>query len=245
MKFLLGAVPVLIAVPLLVFAAVWQGKETLRWGDFPELDDFAARLKNVPMEVGSWKGDTGRELKADEIAQAGIKGYADVNFTNKETGEQVSMFIVCARLNDVSIHTPDRCYPANGYKTEQDQVAAKVELPTGGKVNFWTADFQLPDKSGYRRIYWSWSTDGSWRAPHEPREIYVRTQPVYKLYIESSLKQAGESREEGPPIELVKVLIPALNKAIFPDAPAPAPPANAPAAGDASGGSQAKSPSAK
>ena len=56
MKWLSAALPFLVASPLLILAAIWQGNETERWGEIPEMKEFAARLDKLPLEIGPWKG---------------------------------------------------------------------------------------------------------------------------------------------------------------------------------------------
>ena len=49
MKWFSAVLPFLVASPLLILSAIWQGKETERWGEIPEMKQFAARLEKLPL----------------------------------------------------------------------------------------------------------------------------------------------------------------------------------------------------
>ena len=223
MKWLFGALPFLLAPPLLIAAAIWQGKQTERWGEIPEMKEFVARLDNLPMNIGPWHGKLGPRLEERMQKAAGAEGYQDIVYTNSVTGEQANMFIVVARLSDISKHRPDRCYPAQGYKPVGDEaVLQKVIAADKSKTEFRTALYTKEEQGLRTRIYWSWASDAVWKAPDGEdglRHVFSRTKPIYKLYVDTQERASGERTGEGPCVDLVKVLVPAYNKALFPAAP--------------------------
>src|SRR5438552_3374812 len=112
MKSLFAIVPFVVAVPLVVMAAIWQGNQSERWGKFPELDVFAKRIDLIPLEIGDWQGKRGAKMDDAIRKYAGAVGDTQITFVNKHTREQVNVLVVCGRLLDVWNHRPDRCYPA-------------------------------------------------------------------------------------------------------------------------------------
>jgi hypothetical protein len=222
MKWLSAALPFLIAPPLLILAAIWQGKETERWGEMPEMKQFAARLDNLPLEIGPWIGKRGPRLEEGMRRAANAEGDLQITYTNQLTGEQAHMFIVCGRLLDMSKHRPDRCYPAQGYKAVGEEAALqKLTTATKSKVEFRTAVYSKADQGINTRIYWSWASDGVWKGPDGEdglRKEFRRTKPIYKMYVDNPVHGSDERAGEGPSIELIKVLVPAYNKVLFPPA---------------------------
>ncbi len=98
--------PIVVAVVVIVTAAIVQGIWTERWGEFPELKLYADQLKKVPMQIGEW---TGEDLPPEDkriLDIAGAVGSLSRIYRN-EHNEQVSIFIVCGRLDDVFFHSPD------------------------------------------------------------------------------------------------------------------------------------------
>ncbi len=220
MKILLGAAPLILAIPLLIGAGLWQGKITLRWSDFPELKESAARLDNVPTEFGPWKGEVLPKVTAEIARAGGIVGDSNIHFTNKESGAGATMSIVCARLNDVQVHTPDRCFPAHGFDPRGDPAPVSVTLGNAEKVQFNVADYADKEKASVTRVYWSWSTDGRWQAPAKSddiRGLFARSEPVFKLYVIIDMPSGAQApKGEGPGVALIKDLIPQINPVLFP-----------------------------
>ena len=96
----------------------------------------------------------------------------------------------------VSTHTPDVCYPAGGYKILHAPKRETIDLPGGGQATYLVADFEkvstgaAPDR---QRVRWSWSTDGHWIVPKNPRFAFVpwfsapQGTELYKLYVVTPL----------------------------------------------------------
>ncbi|HEV3417025.1 MAG TPA: exosortase-associated EpsI family protein [Pirellulales bacterium] len=222
MKRLFAFVPFVVALPIVVYSAVWQGNLTERWGTFPELAVCAKRIDNIPLEVGGWKGMIGQKLDEATRQYAGAVGDTSIVYTNSKTGERVSVFVVCGRLDDVMKHRPDRCYPAHGYKEEGERMQRKVTTESGAKAEFQTATYSREGLPAPARLYWAWSSDGNWLAPDDLRDDFYRDKPVFKVHFEHELTQANQSIDEGPSVELIKVLVPELSRALFPDYKPPA-----------------------
>ena len=232
MKWLSAALPFLVAPPLLILAAIWQGKETERWGEFPEMKQFADRLENLPLKIGPWIGTRRPGLTESVRKAAGAEGDLHIVYQNDgsvdplQKGVEVDMFIDCGRLLDQSKHRPDRCFPAQGYKADGEETLLQKVQPEGqkSKADFRTAVYTKEDQGIKTRIYWSWASDRVWKAPDGEdglRKEFRRTKPIYKLYVSNSLGGTKDQPGVGPSIDLIKVLVPAYDKVLFPDVEKP------------------------
>jgi hypothetical protein len=225
MKTFLAFVPFVIALPIVVCAAIWQGNQTERWGAFPELAICAKRLDNVPLQVGHWKGTLGDKLDERTRKAAEAEGDTQITYENEDTHEVVRVFIVCGRLMGVMKHRPDRCYPAHGYTQSGERMQHSVTTGADGqgpKAQFQTAAYS---RDGQRdaRLFWAWSSDGVWKAPDDLRSDFRRTIPVFKIHFENEVVDPKQQLDNTPSVNLIKVLIPELSKALFPASPAPKP----------------------
>jgi Protein of unknown function (DUF3485) len=229
MKILFGIVPFVVALPIVVSSAIWQGGQTERWGKFEELDVFAKRIDNIPLEVGDWKGQLGPKMEEDIRKYSGAVGDTQITYTNSRTHDQVNVLIVCGRLMDVWVHRPDRCYPAHGYKEEGERTAHPLKFSDNLTAEFQTSVYSRKDANVPVRVYWGWSSDGKWFAPDDVRDNFKRTRPIFKIQIENPIVRPNQSLDEGPGVELLKVLLPELNRTLFPDSKPPVPVAQAPA----------------
>jgi uncharacterized protein DUF3485 len=223
MKLLFAFVPFVVALPLLIASALWQGRHTERWGEFPELQLYAKRLADVPLQVGPWTGHPGPKVDEETRKYGGMEGDVQITYVNEKTGDHVNIFVVCGRLLDVMKHTPDRCYPAHGFQIDAEPIQTTVTTDAGTKAEFKMAAFARDEKPDAIRVYWTWSSDGNWKAPKDLRDEFQRTKPIYKLYFDHDVQLANQPISEGPSIELIKVLIPKITKVLFPDAETPGP----------------------
>jgi hypothetical protein len=222
MKWFSAVLPFLVASPLLILSAIWQGKETERWGEIPEMKQFASRLEKLAtdgLDIGPWHGTRAPGLTESLRKESGAEGDLRIVYENKLNGEHVEMFIVVGRLLDMSKHRPDRCYPAQGYKAVgEEAVLQKVTTDAGSKAEFRTALY-YKDDVGNTRIYWSWASDNVWKGPDGEdglRQVFRRTKPIYKMYVSNLVRaDAGHAGAE-PSIDLIKALVPVYNKILFP-----------------------------
>ncbi len=218
MKTLLAVVPFVVALPLAVASAVWQGNQTERWGKFPELDVCAKRVDLIPLEIGDWQGTLGPKMEPDIRQYAGAVGDTQISFVNKTTREHVNVLVVCGRLLDVWDHRPDRCYPAHGYEEKGDRSPQTIKVPPNDTpAEFQMSVYSLKNPPQEVRVYWAWSNDGKWIAPDGLRDDFSRIKPVFKIQIESPVGRENQSPLEGPAADLIKELIPAVNRVLFPE----------------------------
>ena len=228
MKWLSAALPFLVAPPLLILAAIWQGKETERWGEFPEMKQFADRLENLPLKIGPWIGTRRPGLTESVRKAAGAEGDLHIIYQNDgsvdplQKGVEVDMFIDCGRLLDQSKHRPDRCFPAQGYKADGEETLLQKVQPEGqkSKADFRTAVYTKEDQGiknanllefGQR----SRLESAGWR--RRLAQGVSTHQAIYKLYVSNSLGGTKDQPGVGPSIDLIKVLVPAYDKVLFPD----------------------------
>src|SRR5262249_36709354 len=106
-------VPYVAAVFIMGVSCYVQGMWSERWGTFPELKMFADQLKEIPKDIGDWRGEDSKETDARILKVAGAEGELVRVYTNA-AGQSVQVSIICARMRDIFYHTPDRCYPAAG-----------------------------------------------------------------------------------------------------------------------------------
>lgn len=211
---------------LLTVTTVIQGRMSQRWAAFPELDEFAARVKHVPLNFGEWAGTELSELDPRMAAAAGSVGDIQRAYKNA-AGQIVKVSLLCGRPKEMYYHTPDRCYKFQGFESQGS--IKEVTLPVGeGTVDFKMNDFfkSSPTGNDSQRVYWSFATDGVWKTPGDPALGFPGARALYKIYVISALSGPGGaaegSEEKNPAADLIRELIPQLNAALFPKAEQPA-----------------------
>jgi hypothetical protein len=123
---------------LIIGVGLVHGSWTNRWRMAPGLAELAAHLKSVPMAVGDWAAAR-REMSPRELAATGATGCLSRTYTNPKTGIAVSVLLLCVLPGDVTVHTPEACYPGAGYTLETPTNHVRRYGSDGQTAEFQTA----------------------------------------------------------------------------------------------------------
>jgi hypothetical protein len=212
------AIPTAAAFLLLAAYGVAEGLWTDRWNTSRAAEIAAARLAGVPRTIGEWEGEDA-ELDPRVIALAELKGYVQRKYTHRETGSVVSVLLLCGRPGPISVHTPDVCFQGQGYVLTAPPQRRGVEA-AGLRTEFWNGRFEhkgalVPEST---TVFWSWSADGRWQAPDNPRLHFAREGALFKLYVIRSVVQAGDRPVGDPDLDaFMAAFLPAAQAALFPE----------------------------
>ena len=226
---MLRYVPVALGLVLIVSLGIVQGILSDRWtNEGAGAAEFAARLANVPMQVGNWEGvDLTEEGNERALQVAGAVGNLSRTFTNKVTGQTVSVYIICGHFRKITAHTPNRCYPASGFSSVGEQTQQLIEWDDS-KAEFYTKSFRKESIDGiqFLRVFWAWSENGDWLAPDRPNWEFAGVRALYKLYLISPVQKRNEQPLESTAVPFAKEFMPKLEQALFPAAAEAAPEAS-------------------
>jgi hypothetical protein len=208
--------PVLITCIAVIACGIVHGFWTDRWQKPVETAEAAARLEQIPTEVGEWISEP-IDTSSRPIGE--VDGCVQRRYMKRGTsGPAVVVALVCGRPGPVSIHTPQACYTANGYDVGDPH---RIQSPDG-KGEFWTADAikrKLTEETRLR-LYWGWNAGESWVAPDDARIRFTgHCQVLHKLYVLRELGSLNESADDDPCLEFMRVFLPALEKTLFVAAP--------------------------
>ncbi len=212
-----------VALVIIIGTGILHGNGTGRWGAAEALVRASERLDRIPQNIGDWVGHD-REVDPEEVAKAQAERIFARDFVNQKTRMAISVLIVCGRPGTVSVHTPDICFQGQG-RIMMNAAPQTVSVDLSGGVGtplmaeFQTADFHRPDSANrqQQRVYWTWSADGDWTAPSDPRVAFFWNNTLYKLYIVRGVSPLEEldPEELDPSLKFAEQLIPVLDKALF------------------------------
>jgi Protein of unknown function (DUF3485) len=208
MRFLYSA----SALAAVLASGVIHGLWTDRWQTASEPAARGARLPVVPFVLGEW---VGQDIDTDLQQVGPMTGFLHRRYLNRQTGAGVTVYMVCGRPGPVCIHTPDICYKATGYEfLSQERFHLPVELDEG---EFWVADLRKTNSTEDRRlrIFWAWSSGGSWSVPENPRLAFARESALFKLYLIREASEKLEPLADDPCLDLMKQLLPEWRKTVF------------------------------
>jgi hypothetical protein len=206
--------PIATALAAVLLSGTVHGLWTDRWKLSDEPGKSAAKLSQVALSLPDWEG---QELPAKPAGVTGVAGQLFREYQRRHDGRAVRVFLVCGRPGPVSVHTPDVCYGAGGYEVISQAKWSGPAEAGSPEPELWTAQFRKTQASDQQclRIFWSWNAAGPWQAPQDPRFAFARYPALYKLYVIRELSDMDEPVENDPCLDLMKQLLPELQRAFF------------------------------
>jgi len=132
----------------------------------------------------------------------------------------VTLWLIVGHSRDIIRHTPNICYPNSGFVQRGSQLRHHIDLGGGKEAVFYTAKFQKEDAFGriIERVFWAWNHPDydRWEAPDSPRFHYGRSRALYKVYFTSNVTAAENTIDDNPAVDFAKVMLPAIDAALFP-----------------------------
>jgi hypothetical protein len=207
--------PVATGMVLVLAAGLVHGLWTDRWSDNADLEAAAARLREVPRDIGDWAGQD-QEIDPARVARAEAAGILSRTFAGPD-GQKVSVVLLCGRFGPLAVHTPDICYGGTGYEMLGAPARFNVPLSGTSSAEVWTARFHRPESPGGAplRVVWAWSAGKGWLAPTMPRWTFRREPVLYKLYVAREITRPDEPAEQDPCFAFLRAWLPPVNAALF------------------------------
>jgi hypothetical protein len=217
--------PIIVAVLLIVGLTIIEINMTDRLaGTNVTAEQRAALLEKVPVKVGDWHGD---DIPVDPTVRkkAGAVGAVQREYHNVRTGEKVRLWLIVGHAREVSYHTPDVCYPGQGFEARaKENSVYPMVFPDQPKTDFLTNTFLRNNASGpqLERVFWNWynptnkANEGKvvWEAPSNPRWSFGNARALYKMYFTSSMRDPKETAEQSPCVRFAREFLPEVNKAL-------------------------------
>jgi hypothetical protein len=221
-------VPAAVTVVLIAAFTALEAKFSDRFtSSSVTAEEFDAQFKGLPKEVGSWVG-TDNKVDDKTLEVAGAVNHVSRTYRNTQNGAVVDLWLIVGHSRDIVRHTPDICYPAHGMGQDDPKpLKQSIEIPGEPNATFYTARFRTEvDLSGlagtkYQRVFWAWNANTpeeyQWDAPDSARLHYGNNPKLYKMYFSAMMKDHDEPIADNAALAFAKVMLPHINRALFPD----------------------------
>jgi hypothetical protein len=205
---------------LLLVNGLVHGLWSERWGNPHEalIEQASARMSTLPLTLGDWDG---RPIEIDQSSYPEeLHGNVVLRrYVHRYQGSVVTLVLSCGPTHSLwNDHSPLECYPRNGFEVAVPAARQEVAVAGSSPAAFWVATFSRPGLALAPpvRVLWAWSGAGQWQAPDRPGWAFAHYPYLYKLYIINDVNSEEGPLEAGPAQELVRLLLPELNKCLFP-----------------------------
>jgi hypothetical protein len=230
--------PVAVALLAIVGFTAWEAVLSDRFvSSSMTAEEFGKRFEQVPMDIGPWKGTNMIAEKAT-LEIAGAVNHVSRRYVNQDTKQEVDMWLIVGHARDICRHTPDICYPSQGYSQIGTRVKQRIEPPTDSQHpgTFFTAKFHNESSLGNKieRVFWSFNGNeegkDEWEAPESdgvfawlpsksagPKNYYGNNTALYKMYFTAPMSDTDEDIKQNVAIDFAELALPLINKALFPE----------------------------
>ncbi|MGQ9503586.1 MAG: exosortase-associated EpsI family protein [Thermogutta sp.] len=214
------------AAGIVLAGTIVEGYWSLRWGTRGEwrLDPLAQSVKDTPLMVGEWTADQTVEPDPRVLDISGAHALFQATYREETRGDYVTVYLVTGWSRDVSVHTPDACYPGAGFVMETSPQLFTLPYETNPAENnesgvglrqaeLTTAIFTKTEPTGVTRVrvFWSWNNGRGWQSPRFPRWAFGGRRPLVKLYLVAD-SPPGLPTHESAALRLATVLLPILDR---------------------------------
>ena len=217
-------IPVAVGVLIIAVGTYFEAANQDRFSTSAmTAEEFGKRFVNIPKVVGDWVGE---DVAVDDFTreEAGAVNHVNRSYYNKEKRAGVDLWLIVGHARDVCRHTPDICYPAHGMSQQGEIVKQPLDVPGEGTVKFNTAKFH--SESGFKdsrqqRVFWTWNGNekglDTWDAPVSQRFTYGNNPSLYKMYFTTNMAAIEEPAADSVALEFARLMIPKVNRALFPE----------------------------
>src|SRR5262245_32457037 len=91
-------------------------------------EEVGKRFANVQKDLGNWNS-TDMKAEAATLAQAGAVNPVSRRYVNQDTQQSVDLWLIVGHAREICRHTPDICYPSQGYSQLGTRVKHRIEPP--------------------------------------------------------------------------------------------------------------------
>jgi hypothetical protein len=189
----------LLGLVLTIATGVVYGRLTLRWGTPADMVAAGKHLQTLPKEFGDWQMVAEEPLDQPVIEALQCAGYVTRRYVNRRDGDTVTLFIVVGPPGPISVHTPEVCYSGRDYDTSAEREEVTLTGSQSRSHAFWGLTLEPKNVTADQlRVYYAWTTDGTWVASTRNRYKYALSPMLFKLQLAGAILPSEISGGKDP-----------------------------------------------
>jgi len=173
-------------------------------------EDAQAKLDGVPLTIGKWFG-TVQAIPEKQLKVAEASAFLS-RIYRCDGKPAVQVMVLYGGPGPLGAHTPEVCYQGAGFRQLGRSVTKAIP---NRQANFWHGEFERSDLgTSVLNVYWSWGTDGAWKASDNARFDFAAYSTIYKLYASWAVPNARgvESKSANPLDEFLPLFLDDLDR---------------------------------
>lgn len=161
---------------------VLHGRLSVRWGASKLAVDAADALEELPDRFGAWRRVQRNELDEIELQMLRPYGYLEGVYVDRETGAQVTCFVLVGPTGETAVHNPEICYSSRNFSVVGERRPAVIDSGQRSPDELWSMTFRENNARGnLLRVYFGWSDGARWEAAEGGRYKYAGLPYLYKI----------------------------------------------------------------
>jgi hypothetical protein len=174
----------LLGLVLTIVTGVVYGRLSLRWGPPADMVAAGEHLQTLPKEFGDWQMVEEQTLDEPVVRELQCAGYVTRRYVNRRDGDTVTLFIVLGPPGPISVHAPEVCYSGRDYDTSDRRQEMTLTGSQSRSHSFWGLTLQPKNVTADQlRVYYAWTTDGTWVASTRNRYKFALSPMLFKLQL--------------------------------------------------------------
>jgi EpsI family protein len=142
-------------------------------------------LATLPTQVGPWQGRDD-QLDPETARTTGATDHVFRTYVNAQTGVHLSVIVLYGPGPEVSMHSPENCYPLAGFGLIDGPRTRPVRIDGGIDVPFRALTYARGEVGGpveRQFVFYAWGYNGSW-SPVKPMQKQLERMPrFFKVHI--------------------------------------------------------------
>jgi len=173
---------------LLVAGGIVDGYISHRWVGSDSLEQASSVIRQLPEKIGEWESKN-LEISDRILTVAGATGYSKRLYYNEQTGDWISVTLLCGPHGPISLHPPTVCFTGAGWNLTHPKKTVRYSPRENVTAATWQAGFRRQEEFEEQEIVadWSWNDGTGWKASKNPRYEFAGSPYLFKLYIVSDV----------------------------------------------------------
>jgi hypothetical protein len=200
-------------IGLTLASGVIHGRLSNRWGPSADMVAAAARLQQVPAQIGDWQLQESRPLDKNAADILQCAGYIFRTYVNQKTREAANVTVIIGPPVPTAIHDPEICYSGQGYELGTPRQRVLISAHEGAQHELWSVTLRSKDlESGFVKVYYGLSTGDRWQAPEGARLMLAGKPYLYKVQSAMYLPPGADLEASDPCRSFLEAFLPTVKQ---------------------------------